>query len=211
MKRNFLMFLTMLAVLSVVAIGCKQVEQAKEDLTAGLNTPLEMTVDPLTNKVTVEKAPADQAKEMTAIVSMIPYVGPFAPALTPLLVGFFAWRRGRKLRSKMPTSTNPITGAFGPKIGVGAVNLENTVQVVTDMFKGVYEVGADGSALKRGWKTALSTVLALVGGALLIPQVKDFVFDHSTIVAVIAFGSAFFSALEKKLQDVLPHVPAPTV
>lgn len=212
MKRNFL-FVGIFAFAVLAMVGCKEVDQAKEDLATGINEPLELTVDPLTNRVTVEKSPTEKAQEITDIGRMIPYVGPFMPVITPIIAGLFAWTRGRRIRKTKGTSTKPITGALGASLGVGSVNIENAVQTVTDVFHGAYEVGADGSALKRGWKTALSIILTIVGGALLMPSIRDFVVHHGDILAVITFGSAVFSGLEKKLQDVLPVVPAvkPTV
>lgn len=200
MKRYTVLFL-LLAVGMVTMVGCATVQQAKQDAEVGLTTPLEAG----------EVSPQQQAQQAQAVASAIPFVGPYANLLGPLFIGFFAWKRGKGIRAKMPVSSNPITGAFGPKIGVGSLNLESIVQTVSDLFKGAYEVGPDGSGLKRGWKNALNIILAGIGAFFLVPGAKEFILNNQNIVGTITILAAAFGAVEKKLADVRPVVlpPAP--
>jgi hypothetical protein len=176
--------------------GCATVAQVKADAELGATTPLEVG----------EVSPQAEAGQVVDLLKMVPVVGPYAPILGPLLAGFFLTKRGRRIRKGVAPSPNPITGAFGPKIGFGSLNLENIVQVATDIFKGAFEVGPDGSAVKRGWKTVMSIGLGLLGGAFLIPGVKELVLSNPQAVGGITLLAGFFSGIEKKLQDVKPVV-----
>lgn len=179
----------------VTLVGCAQIEQARKDVEIGATTPLEEG----------EVAPQQQAHEVGGILSAIPVVGPFASVLAPVLGTFFLWNRGRRIRKEKPHSTNPITGFFGNKIG-----LESFVQHLSNIFAGLYEVGPDGSVIKRGWKVGLSTLGSIAAAALTIPDVQALVIAHPEYVAALTAVSGFLGGIEKETSKVLPLVPGIT-
>lgn len=176
----------------LTVVGCAHVEQARQDAELGATTPL----------AEGEVAPQEQAREVTGILSAIPVVGPFAPLLAPVLGTLFLWHRGRKIRKGKPTSTNPITGAFGNQVG-----LEAFVQHLSNVFAGLFEIGPDGSVLKRGWKVGLSTLGSIAAAALAIPDVQALVVAHPEYVAALTAISGFIGGVEKEASKVLPLAP----
>ena len=176
----------------LLLVGCATVEQARSDASLGLTTPV----------AEGEVSPQQQASEVSGILQAIPVVGPYAGLLGPLLVGFFGWQRGRRLRKNLPVSANPITGFLGNKVGLEAV-----VQQVTNLVEGLYEVGPENSGLKRAWKTGLNTLLAVGTGALLVPDVQNFVLNNPNIVVGLTSLAALFGGLEKEASKVLPLPP----
>lgn len=182
--------------LSVLILGgCAAAKQAGEDLKTGLTAPLEQG----------ETAPKDSARSLTDIMSAIPYVNVAAPVALPVLTWFFAWKRGRRIRKGLPTSANPITGKFGQQAG-----LEALVQHVSDVVAGITEVGKDGSGLKRAWKVGVITLGGLLGTALALPSVQEFLVAHPDIIASITLISSTLAGFEKKLSQVLPVDKQPT-
>lgn len=190
MKNKLLLGISLIFLL----IGCTTIKQGIEDYKLGKNTAISEG----------EKSPEELASGVIDLVKALPIVGNYSGVLLPVLIGFFTWKRGKKLRSGEGTTTEPISGIFGSKIGIGAFNLENGFQLVTDIFKGLYEIGPDGSGLKRSWKILVSIVLAIFSSMLLIPQAKDFIFNNGTVISVIGFLSAVLGGIEKKLQEVKP-------
>lgn len=173
-------------------VGCAAIKQGIVDYQAGKSTPL----------ATDEKSPKDSAQEIIDLVKNIPVVGNYAGVLFPVLIGFFTWKRGSKLRKGEGSTSTLATGIFGTKIGIGSFNLENSFQIVTDFFRGLYEIGVDGSGFKRSWKILVSIVLAIVSSILVIPQAKEFIFNNGSMISIVSIISALFGGIEKKLQDV---------
>ena|SRR3990167_10749598 len=170
-------------------VGCAALKQVHSDAQVGLTAPLEAG----------ELSPQEQASEVTGILQAVPVVGPFAPILGPLLVGIFGWQRGRRIRKALPVSSNPISGFLGNKVGIEAV-----IQQVTNVVEGLYEVGPENSGLKRAWKTGLNTLLAVGTGAMLVPDVQQFVVNNPNIVVGLTSLAALFGGLEKEASKVLP-------
>lgn len=184
---------TLLATLLLFS-GCAAIKQAHQDFQAGAITPIEAG----------EVTPAQQAAEVAAIVSAVPVASPFAPLVATLAGLVFTWYRGRRVRKELPSSTNPITGFLGSKVG-----LEGLVQNVSNVLTGLFEVGADNSGLKRGWKVGISTLLALLGGGLLVPEVNQFLTQNPQGVAIVAGLSGLIAGIEKELSKVLPVKETP--
>lgn len=162
-------------------LGCAALQQGREDYQRGKDTPLEQG----------ELSPREQAERVVGPIT--PFV-PQATAAVGVLAALFTVRRGRRLRKEKPISEHPITGNF---------HTEWFVQRFSEFAAGMFEVGPDGSAVKRGWKVALATVLATT--VVQLPQVQAFVGDVTAAQAVaIAVFSALIAAVEKKLSIVLP-------
>ena len=183
--KNVMVLVLALSLLS----GCAWVKQAVSDYKTGKEAPVEEG----------EKSPAEQAGEISNIVSNLPFVGPYAPMLSTALIGFFTWRRGKRIRSGMPVNTKPATGFLGNKVGA-----ELLVQTLSDVFKGFFEIGKDNSPLKRGWKVFLSSALGIGTLAVSVPSVADVVVAHPEIAAGIAGISGLFAGLEKALSAIQP-------
>lgn len=180
-----------LILLSFTFIGCALIKQGVGDYKAGKETPL----------VEGEKSAKDTAQEIVDLVKNVPIVGNYSGILLPVLAGFFTWRRGRKIRLGRGTDTN-ITGTLGTVIGVGSFNLENAVKIVTDTVHGAFEIGQDGSAVKRTWKIWLSIILAGVSGALFIPGVREFLTTNIKSITAVSFLAGLFGGVEKKIQSL---------
>jgi len=151
-KNIFLLF----AVVFLIT-GCAFFKQAAEDYKTGRDVPL----------AAGEISPAQKAAAISTTASAIPYVNMAAPVLMVGLPFVFTWLRGRRIRKEsLPVNANPITGAFGKSLGVEAV-----VQNLANVAAGMFEVGPNGSALKRGWKTALLGGL----GVFLAPEASHLI------------------------------------
>lgn len=180
-----------LVVLMMFFAGCAFIKGNVKDYNTGKSTPL----------IEGEKSPKDTAQEIVDLVKGIPVVGNYSGFLLPVIAGFLTWRRGRRIRLGRGIETN-ITGTLGTAIGVGKVNLENVVKIATDTVHGAFEIGADGSAVKRTWKVWLSLILAGVSGALFIPGVKEFLVENIKSVTTISFLAGLFGGVEKKIQSL---------
>ena len=180
-------------VFSVVflCVGCAFIKGAIQDYQSGKTTPI----------AEGEKSPKDLASDIVDLVKAVPVVGNYSGVLLPILVGFFTWRRGRKIRFGRGDEL-PVTGLLGNKIGIGKFNIENIVRLITDTVHGAFEIGADGSAVKRTWKVWLSIILASISGALFIPGVREFLTANVKSVAIISFLAGLFGGIEKKLQSI---------
>ena len=181
MKRFILVF----ACVGLV-VGCAALRQGKSDYDLGKNAPYEEG----------ETSPSERAERLVGGFRDLPYVGPVVPYAIIGLTGLFTWRRGRRLRKNLPTSKNPITGNF---------TTEWFVQRLAEVSKGIFEVGPEGSSLKRGWKVALATGLA--GLIVQLPALQPMTGDLDLITAIVmALVSGGIAALEKGLSIVLPTV-----
>lgn len=181
----------------LLVVGCKTIDEAKQDYQTGKEAAL----------AEGEKSPSEEAQLFVDLIEAVPVVGNYAGMLAPFLVGFFTWKRGRRIRKgKLPTSTNNVTGWVG-EVGIGKVKVENIVQIATDAIQGIYEVGKDGSAVKRGWKFFVTGLITLFGGALLIPAVREFVLSNTAILMGLNTVGALVAGLEKKIQEIRPVEP----
>lgn len=192
-----------LVLLAIVflATGCAFLEQAKQDYQLGANTPY------AEGEITAQ----ERSRVLAGTVSAIPYVNLSSPVV--LLAGpyLFAWLRGRRIRKQtLPAHPNPITGAIGKNLGI-----ESIVQHLANVAAGLFEVGPNGSELKRGWKGALLTAVGLVlapeAGHIistyLIPALQNNppewlaqLFNGSALMAVVGI----LAAAEKWLSKVQP-------
>lgn len=174
----------------VMLAGCALIKQGVSDYQAGKAPVAEG-----------EKSPQELASDIIGLINAVPVVGNYSGALLPVLVGFFTWRRGRDKRLGRPSGLTPITGSLST-LGFGSFNLENIVKIATDTVHGAFEIGADGSAIKRSWKVFLSIALALTSGALFIPGVKEFVLSNTKVLAIVSVLASFFGGAEKKIQSL---------
>ena len=175
----------------VFCAGCAFIKQGVKDYQTGKTTPI----------TEGEQSPKGQAQQIIDLVKNVPIVGNYTGVLLPILVGFLTWKRGKKIRTEK-IGENPIAGTLGVKVGIGNLNLENLIKLVTDTIHGAFEVGADGSAIKRVWKVWLSIILASASGALFIPGVKEFLLANGKSVVIISFFAGLFGGLEKKIQSL---------
>jgi len=118
-------------------------------------------------------------------------------------------RKGREGRlGKVPVSTNPITGWLGSKIGV-----EGVMQGAANVAHFIFERGAEGTPIRRGWKGLVS--FAIPALLLLVPSVRDWLLAHTTdvqdivtrLVAYLGTGTVAVLAAEKGLSAVKPVAP----
>lgn len=181
----------MLIVLVFFLAGCSLIRQGIEDYNVGKSTIL----------VEGEQSPQDTAQQLVDLIKVIPIVGNYSRFLLPVLVGFLTWKRGRRIREGRGIETS-ITGNLGTSIAIGKFNLEGLVKIATDTIHGAFEIGKDGSAVKRTWKVWLSLILAGISGALFIPGVKEFLSTNLKSVAIISFMAGLFGGLEKKIQSL---------
>ena len=186
--------LTLLLVGTLAVGGCAFIKGAVDDYKLGKSTPV----------VEGEITPEAQVSNITEFVSALPYVGPYAGSLGGVLLGFFTWRRGRRLRKGLPVNTNPSTGFLGSLTGV-----EGLVQTMSSLITGAFEAGPDGSVAKRAWKMGLASALGLGTLALTIPSAREFVLGNPAISAGIVGLSSLFGGLEKALSKVQPVAPKP--
>lgn len=142
--KHFFFALTVFAL--VFVSGCAFFRQAAEDYRTGMTTPLEIG----------EVAPAEKARVLASTVSAIPYVNLSSPLVLFLGTYVFGLLRGRRIRAAKPINVNPVTGSLGRSLGLEAV-----VQHFADIAAGLFEIGPNGSSLKRGWKAALLTGIAI--------------------------------------------------
>lgn len=187
------------AVLCLFLVGCAALKQGINDYQVGKNTEL----------VNGEISPAQQAQEITNTVAALPVVGPFAGTLGLALTGLFTYLRGRRIRlaNGVVTNTPPATGFLGSSMGLEAI-----IQTVSNIATGAFEVGPDGSPLKRAWKVGLASILGLAGVAVTIPAVQQAIIAHPSIALAVGGGSALFGGIEKALSTVKPVVtPVTTV
>jgi len=125
-------------------------------------------------------------------------VGSYAPFLLPVLVGVARYRRGRRIRLGKTRSKNPITGEWGEKVGV-----EGLVQTAANFATAMFEVGPDGSGLKRTWKTVAAGSLAAL--LMTVPGIREWATAHAPAAAGIwTLVTAFVLGVEKELKKVLP-------
>lgn len=190
-----------LLLLFVMALaGCGLIRASKavvDDAKTGVSTPRQEGEE--------GNLPQDWAKLTTDLLSMV-----FPPAAVPAglavlwLTGFV---RGRKLKQQMPMSNRPATGFLGAKTGIEAV-----VQHLSTVFKGLFEVGEEGSVAKRSWKIALASGLGLsvIPWLFSIGPIRAFVEQHqAAILAFLAGVPAVIAAAEKQLSEIRPLAPKP--
>lgn len=195
--KNYFLFL-ILAVLLVS--GCSFFKQAQSDYQLSKNTPY------AEGEVTIEQ----KTQVLTGTISAIPYANLATPLLALGAPFILSWLRGRRLRyENMPINEKPITGSIGRAVGLEAI-----VQHLANVAAGLFEVGANGSSLKRGWKV---TLLAGLGVALapeaqhivsaLIPILQNHPpawLAHLFNGTVLALTVGGLGTLEKWLSSVEP-------
>ena len=71
----------------------------------------------------------------------------------------------------------------------------------------LHDAGEAPVLLAGGGLVGLSTALAIFGGALVIPQVQDFVVHNPWIATGITGAAALFGGLQKSVSQVLPVAP----
>ncbi len=170
----------------VLLMGCAALKQIKADYALGKETPL----------AEGEVSPREVA------TGLVDPVQPFLPKPVPAvlltaLTLWGTWRRGRGLRTKDPTSVNPITGALGQRVGLEAI-----VQTVSSISRGV-EFGPEGSGIRRFSKILILGVLVIAA----LPPVQAFALAHPVEIGTLLGSLAALGGLEKELSKVLPVKP----
>lgn len=174
--------------------GCAFFKQAKEDYQLGKNTPY------AAGEVTVET----QAHAATATASGIPYVNLAAPLIALGAPSFFFWLRGRRIRKQKLTPDGAVEQSSGLHFGVNEI-----LKVAGDLQRGLFEVGPDGSSVKRGWKISLITT----AGLLLAPEIGHLIpllqahhpawMDGMVLITI----TGLLAAAEKALSKLRPGIP----
>lgn len=167
-----------------------------KDYQTGMDTPL----------AAGEISPKEAAKPIAdAAGGLHPLAGPIVLAA---LTVFGSWKRGKRINAGIPSSSNPITNYWGIP-GV----LEKPIQNLSTVVRGLFEVGPEGSGLRRGWKVMVAGGLAalLLPILLELPGVDRLIASHSELIGLIlTAGTALIAGLEKKLSTVLPLKPEGT-
>lgn len=168
---------TLFALTLVLAVaGCAYLRIAKQDYDLGKTTPLAEN----------EIAPVDAAKHDAEPVKSLPYGNLAYPVIAAVLGAWYTKRRGTRIRlGKQPKPVNA-----------------SMLQPVADIFKGLFEIGPDNSALKRGWKVILAAGAGVAATALTVPQFQAFLADHPQAGAVLVGVAAGLAAIEKELSKV---------
>lgn len=160
MKKIFAIFLILMAV-----SGCGFLQQAKDDYRTGKETPYQ------TDEITANQ----KAAALAGTISSVPYANVASPVILLLGPYIFTWLRGRRIRQQnLEPHPNPITGNLGKSIGAEAL-----IQHLANVAAGMFEVGEQGSVIKRGWKGALLAGL----GVLVAPEVAQVI--HNSILPVL--------------------------
>lgn len=186
----------------VLVAGCAAVKQGGGDTRTGISAPL---AEGETSPMAEGKRIGDPVKDLP-----IPFSGPIGSAVGVLAGLYFANRRGARIRKAGGLSTEPVTGWAGKVTGV-----EQVVQVASNVVRGIFEVGPEGSTVKRAWKAGLATAMA--SGLLLVPGVNDWVAVHSgsigelmaALAVVLGAGTAGILGTEKALSVIKPVTEAP--
>ena len=181
---------------ALVCTGCAVFKQAKADYDTGKTTALA----------------AGELSPRSAAEGLVEPIKPFLPTPLQPLAGFAVtalaifgtWKRGKRIRLEQPVSTNPIVGSWGQKLG-----LESVVQNVVTATRGAFEVGPEGSGVRRAWKVGVSVILALVAGVLVIPGAQTVVLSHPEITGTLTLLTSLIAGLEKEFSKVLPVAEAP--
>lgn len=190
-----------LAILFVA--GCAFIDRAREDYKLGNETPY----------ADGEKTSVEKSRDLAAPISTIPWANLSTPVILLLGPYIFTWLRGRRIRlENLAENPNPITGKLGKNIGAEAL-----IQHIANVAAGLFEVGPNGSVIKRGWKAMIVTGI----GVLLAPETAQIIHDilipyfqntpphwlaglfNGTVLALTIGGLA---AAEKWLSKVQPLV-----
>lgn len=167
--------------------GCAFLGHAKERYELSKQTPYGL------GEVTVEK----QTDTLVNTVSGIPYANLSAPVLALLAPFVLHWLRGGRLKK-------------GENL-VGASPVQAGFSLLDGLRHSVFEVGPDGSALKRGWKVALLAYIGTQYGAPLLHQFIPYVQENHPDWLSGIYLSAFIgllAAAEKSLSKATQQVSA---
>jgi len=184
-KTWIVLFLT----LSVLG-GCSFIKGQISDYNLGRKSPLSAG----------ELSPKDVAQPYGDLVGTInPAAG---KAVSGILVFFLTLRRGRRIRKNLPVSDNPFTGFLGSITGI-----ESVVQQIANVRSGLFDVGPNGSPIKRGWKMSVILLLAAVVTPLVsgIPAVSGFLATHGSLaIGVTGVLAVIIASFEKAISKALP-------
>lgn len=137
-----------IAFLAVLLLGgCAFFQQRAEDYRVGRDTPYaagETTID-------------DQTRTLVNALSGIPYVNFAAPFLLILAPPFLRMIRGHRIRKREGAPDDPKE----------PTPINRGLSILSGLRSYLFDVGPDGSKLKRGWKVALLTYV----GALVAPHI----------------------------------------
>lgn len=156
-----------------------------------------------------ERSPYERGISVAQPLAGLPYgAGIVAVPIVGTAIGWLlSWRRGRRIRLAQAPSVHPITGTIGKTTGI-----EGLIQHLADLRAGLFEVGPEGSGLKRSWKMALIGTLATSIAPSLIPLVHGVATQITAnppewlngVPLVLAISGLGY--LEKQLSKVLPLV-----
>lgn len=192
MKKAMIFVLFGLLIAGVV--GCAAVKQLVSDATRGRAEATDQERQAIDRDV----------QQKTDMVRGIPVVGTYAAVILPTILGFFGIAKlGRSRRLGESTAEKPYTGHLGESIKIGPLSLEKTVQVATDINRGVMEaVGQKGSPVQRGWKVFVAVIGTLLAALMAEPRFMSWITAHPALAIVLSLVAPIIAGLSKKLDEV---------
>ncbi|NOS67928.1 MAG: hypothetical protein HOO67_06245 [Candidatus Peribacteraceae bacterium] len=140
------------------------------------------------------------AQSKADLARNIPVVGQYAATALLVLLPIFGFANlGRSRRLGESTAEKPYMGHLGDSVPW----LEKSVQVLTDVNRGVMEiVGGKGSPLQRGYKVFVAILVAVIPALMAEPRFLEWIKLHP--VAALIFGAIapIVAGLSKKLDEV---------
>lgn len=172
--------------------GCAFFKQAGQDYQTGKTTPLAQG----------EVSPQQQSATLTNTISGIPYVNIAAPFIAIGAPFIFVWLRGRRLRQAQIAAAPGTTAVI-----THPTMVDDVLSFLSTIQNGLFEVGPDGSALKRGWKMTILSSLAVSAVPLIQTSLIPFVtanhpaWMNGAILSLLIGGLA---AAEKAISKLIP-------
>ncbi len=192
MKRMILAIGIGLLAVGAGGTGCKLVEYQQQGRAA-------IAADP------VLQAQADaELGRWRAIAEALPHGAVAWPFLSPLLLGLVRFRLGKRLHKAKAPSVTPIWGNIGQ-----VTQLENLTHGLEQFRAGMLELGADGSATKRGYKVGIITALSIGAMATAFPDFMTMIQGHLQPFLAMPFVAGLLAGVEKKLSTVKPLAEVP--
>lgn len=136
-----------------------------------------------------ERSPSDRAKDDASPLAAIPVWGGALAMVASFVLGkIYEVQRGKSIVKGTPATASPVNPI---------------VKAVAGISSAVFEIGADGSAVKRSWKAMASGLLAY--GLTLIPMIHAWAATNNTkFGATLLTLSALILGAEKALSNAAP-------
>lgn len=177
--------------------GCAALEQARQDINTGNNTPL-------TINETI--TPAQQAAQIGNTVASLPV--PFAPVaggVVTFIAGLFlAWHRGVLIRKQGAVPASSVTN----------VNVASgLIQDLASVFTGAFTVASttdpspSASIWQRVWKVLLATAVSGAAAVVADPALASFLTAHPITAGVLGMAPSIILGIEKAFSNVPAVMP----